>query len=182
MRYILIFIFLGVCCLKLKSQTNDSKIIYLKFIKEITNSNYVGKKSTILIYDSTANWNAKGNYSLISMVKRRHNLQTTEWDSLSKHFDFNPQATLVSEYFNLHDITSSKKLRFIYRSKKAAHGNALGYWCIYLCPLYFNADTTKCIAIADFFGGKCSTGAKRINFFQKNKDGVWMIVKRLFDE
>jgi len=182
MRYISIFIFLSLCCLKLESQTTNSKIIYLKFIEEITNSNYGGKRSTILIYDSIVNWNAKENYSLLAMVKRRHKLQTTEWDSLSKHFDFNPQATLVSEYFNLHDINSNKKLRFIYRSKKAGQANTLGYWCIYLCPLYFNADTTKCIAIADFFGGKCSTGAKRVNCFQKNKEGVWVIAKRLFDE
>lgn len=180
MRYILLLLFLNITCLKLKSQSGDTKIVYLKFIREITNSIYVGKRSTILIYDSTANWNAKENYELLPMVRRKHMLLATEWDSLVKNFDFNPHATLVSKYFNLHDITTSKKLRFIFRSKKTGHANALGYWCIYLCPLYFNVDTTKCIAIADFFGGKCSTGAKRINFFQKNKEGIWINAKPFF--
>jgi hypothetical protein len=36
MRYALILMVLIVVCLKVKSQTDDYKVIYLKFIEEIT--------------------------------------------------------------------------------------------------------------------------------------------------
>ncbi|MEI9955008.1 MAG: hypothetical protein WDM90_01520 [Ferruginibacter sp.] len=176
MRYILTLIILCVFCLNSKCQTADSKIIYVKFIEEIT-SNYIGKRNTILIYDSIANWDEKGNYELVSKVRGKHKLQTSEWDSLMNHFSFNPQSELIYKYFNLHSIASFKRLKFKYSSQKPANANLLGYWCIYLCPLYFNIDATKCIAVANFFAGNCSTGAKRFGFFEKNKEGIWSITK-----
>jgi hypothetical protein len=135
-----------------------------------------------LIYDSISNWRAKEDYSLLSLIRRRQKLKTTEWDSVLQNFDLCPQAEPINKYFNLHDIPKIVGIKFRYETEKPMGTATYGYWRISFSPLYFNVDNTKCVAIADFLVGRCSTGAKRIQFFQKNNDGVWIDAKPLFVE
>jgi hypothetical protein len=181
MRLILILMVLTVICLKVKSQTDDHKAVYLKFIEEITGK-YKWRKETILLYDSTANWRAKEDYSLLSLIRRRSKLKPTEWDSVLQNFDLCPQAEPINMYFNLHDILKIPGIKFRYETEKRKGTNTDGYWRISFSSLYFNVDNTKCVAIAKFFVGKCSNGAMRLLFVQKNKDGVWVDAKLLFAE
>jgi hypothetical protein len=181
MRHILILMVLTVICLKVKSQTDDYKAVYLKFIEEITGK-YKWKKDTVLMYDSTANWRAKEDYSLLSLIRRRQKLKTTEWDSVLQNFNLCPQAKLISKYFNLQDFPKIAGAKFRYETEKRKGRDTYRYWRISFSPLYFNVDNTKCVTRVDFFVGKCSNGAMRLLFVQKNKDGVWVDAKPLFAE
>jgi len=181
MRYLLLLIFLSGSYLKGICQAGDHKIIYLKIIEAVT-AEYKWRKDIILIYDSTSNWTAKENYSLLSLIRKRQKLKTKEWDSVMQNFDLCPQAEPINKYFNLPDIPKVAGVKFIYETQKVAGTDAFGYWRISFSPLYFNDDHTKCLAVADFLVGMCGNGAKRILFFQKNKEGVWLKAKRLFME
>jgi hypothetical protein len=181
MRHILILMFLTGACLKVKSQTEDHKAVYLKFIEEITGK-HKWHKETILIYDSISNWCAKEDYSLLSLIRRKQKLKTTEWDAVLQNFIFYPQAEPVNKYFNLQDIPKIAGTKFRYETEKHRGTDTYGYWRISFSRLYFNVDNTKCVAIANFFVGKCSNGAMRLLFVQKNKDGVWADAKPLFTE
>jgi hypothetical protein len=180
-RYILILFVLCALYFTGKSQTSNNKTIYLKVNEELTNK-YQWEAETILIYDSIANWNAKENYSLLSLIKKRQKLKTTEWDSVLQNFDLCPQAEPINSYFNLHDIPKIAGVKFRYETQKTIGTDTYAYWRISFSPLYFNVDNAKCVAIAEFLFGKCSNGAKRIFYFQKNKDGAWVKAKRLFAE
>ncbi len=181
MRYILILIFLSGLCLKSKSQTADSKTIYLKVIEEITRK-YKWQKDTILIYDTIANWNAKENYLLLSWIRKKQKLKINEWDFLLQNFDLSPKAESIKKYFNLYNIPKVAGVKFRYETQRPLGADTYGYWRISFFPLYFNVDSTKCLAIANFLVGKCGNGAKRILYFQKNKDGIWVNAKPFFAE
>ncbi|MGC4103231.1 hypothetical protein [Ferruginibacter sp.] len=178
MKSLVCLMIVSMICKPGKSQDADHKIIYLKMIEIITKEQRIKKPDTILIADTIADWNQKENYTLISYLGKRQDKKTNDWDTVLKNYNFTPQKEAVKNYFKLEDIPAIDKVRFKYTSWLPANANIYYYWRLYFSPLYFNADNTKCIAVAEFLIGWCGTGSKRIMTFQKDASGTWIRVKQ----
>ena len=165
MRCIILFTFSFLLQVKSFAQTADEKEIYTEVIKKLIGKGVAGK-STILIYDSLVFWRQKENYSLVHLVNKKSNT-AGEWDSVLKHFNFSPASIAVKPFFESSDLPKIKGHNLAYESKVGFFPKSISYWRIYLCPLYFNNDRTKCISVSEFMAGKCGTGAGKYFFFQK---------------